>query len=309
MHKGIWFLLIVLLVLPLAYAGHEEWYSTTTCYDDRRDAGLDIKPCQDTWSSLRAEHTTESESEGAQGGFDTPTEEVTTDFGEEAGRLANVKGEVWITKSNGDRVKAGPGVTLRSGEIIETKSGGSVSIILGDGSEVRLRQNSIYEPVDEESGVMSWGRLRALFRSRFTLLTPIAVTSVRGTEFVLEHSQDTDLTILHMIEGVVDFAGGDEEDYNVVKAGESAVVGSSGSTEISSLDESALIQAGESTVQEGGAPIESPQEGSQVTQSEGDEYFDASDGGSSSFMWIIGALVVIGTGVFFIKKRKKKSSK
>ena len=135
--------------------------------------------------------------------------------------ISTLKGLVMI-KPAGSRkyIPAYKGQMLKNGEWIKTKDGVFVAIIFLDGSNIKIQQQteikiSSYRMTAKDlktNLVMSKGQAWSDVADQgaggeFTITTPTAVASVKGTEFDLEYDIDKGETTLIVFAGEVEFTG------------------------------------------------------------------------------------------------------
>ncbi len=144
-------------------------------------------------------------------------------------KISGVEGQASILKLEVLRaipIEAGQGIEL--GDIIRTKEDSKVEITFTDGTVIGVAANTkinimdyLVEGTERKRGLikLSRGKLRAIVTKaskgakpgRFNVVTPTAITGVRGTDFFVFHSKG--LTKLAVKEGSVDI-------YNPTKCGE-----------------------------------------------------------------------------------------
>jgi hypothetical protein len=116
-----------------------------------------------------------------------------------------------------------PGQTLPEGSLIQTRADGSASIDFADGSVVTVQSSSVVhlEELQRISGVpaahdirvkLETGRIQSTVRphgdaGRFEIVTPVAVSAVRGTSFRSAFHEDTQAAANETLEGAVAVAG------------------------------------------------------------------------------------------------------
>ena len=135
--------------------------------------------------------------------------------------ISTLKGLVMI-KPVGSRkyIPAYKGQMLKNGEWIKTKDGVFVAIIFLDGSNIKIQQQteikiSSYRMTAKDlktNLVLSKGQAWSNVADQgaggeFTITTPTAVASVKGTEFDLEYDIEKGETTLIVFAGEVEFAG------------------------------------------------------------------------------------------------------
>ena len=135
--------------------------------------------------------------------------------------ISTMKGLVMV-KPIGSRkyIPAYKGQMLKSGEWLKTKDGVFVAIVFLDGSNIKIKQQtevkiSSYRMTAKElktNLVMPKGQAWSNVANQgvggeFTITTPTAVASVKGTEFDLEYDIDKGETTLIVLSGAVKFAG------------------------------------------------------------------------------------------------------
>ena len=135
--------------------------------------------------------------------------------------ISTLKGAVMI-KPFGSRkyIPAYKGQMLKSGEWLKTKDGVFVAIVFLDGSNIRIQQEtevkiSSYRMTAKELKTnlemtkgQAWSNVADQGSGgQFTIKTPTAVASVKGTEFDLAYDLENDETTLIVLAGEVEFAG------------------------------------------------------------------------------------------------------
>ena len=135
--------------------------------------------------------------------------------------ISTLKGLVMV-KPVGSRkyIPAYKGQMLKNGEWLKTKEGVFVAIVFLDGSNIKIQQQtevkiSSYRMTAKELKTnleMSKGQAWSNVADQgpggeFTITTPTAVASVKGTEFDLEYDIDKGETTLIVLAGEVEFAG------------------------------------------------------------------------------------------------------
>ena len=134
--------------------------------------------------------------------------------------ISTMKGLVMV-KPVGSRkyIPAYKGQMLKSGEWLKTKDGVFVAIVFLDGSNIKIQQQtevkiSSYRMTAKDLKTnleMSKGQAWSDVADQgaggeFTITTPTAVASVKGTEFDLEFDEDSGESILTVISGAVSFS-------------------------------------------------------------------------------------------------------
>lgn len=120
------------------------------------------------------------------------------------------------SKEGTQELKDGDAVEV--GESVVTGADAVVDLVLCDESTIRVGNNSIYKLVSVSSGNWLWHLIRGYIRakvtpdpeaksSKFRVYTPSAAMGVRGTEFVVEETDEG--TSVHTFEGEV-LMGGSE---------------------------------------------------------------------------------------------------
>ena len=135
--------------------------------------------------------------------------------------ISTLKGLVMV-KPVGSRkyIPAYKGQMLKNGEWVKTKEGVFVAIVFLDGSNIKIQQKtevkiSSYRMTAKNlktNLVMSKGQAWSDVAEQgaggeFTITTPTAVASVKGTEFDLEYDIEKGETTLIVLAGEVEFAG------------------------------------------------------------------------------------------------------
>jgi hypothetical protein len=134
---------------------------------------------------------------------ETPTTTPTT--ANEEITLTGMQGNV-VVERNGVAITTS---SLQPGDQIITGDSSSAIIIFADGSKVKLGPNTTLEITSvgyiQSILTLLYGKIHALVTSKFQVRTPSAVTSVRGTEYVLEVTENGSTT-LTVLSHVVDFS-------------------------------------------------------------------------------------------------------
>ena len=117
-------------------------------------------------------------------------------------------------------IPAYKGQMLKSGEWLKTKDGVFVAIVFLDGSNIKIQQEtevkiSSYRMTAKELKTnlemkkeQAWSNVAEQGPGgQFTIKTPTAVASVKGTEFDLAYDLENDETTLIVLAGEVEFAG------------------------------------------------------------------------------------------------------
>lgn len=162
--------------------------------------------------------------------------------------ILDKRGEVMIKQSDGVWREMPAQVFLKDGDMIKTGRGSSVSIILPDGTEIRLAPNSefTYEAKEVSAGVfminLISGKMRAFhkwtdrMKRKFEVRTPTAVTSVRGTDFIVDYNTEKNMTTIYLYEGIVDVNTTARGEVFELNAGEMMTVDSKGNVVKTELD-------------------------------------------------------------------------
>jgi len=125
-----------------------------------------------------------------------------------------------------------PGATLPIGAWLRTRPGSRARVVFGNGDQMNVGPASFFKIETQASGPrgsqemdLRYGMVRSIIsksgpRSGFKVRTASAVMGVRGTDFVVEAS---DVTALTLIRGSVELSR-DKEAARTVKTGETALV-------------------------------------------------------------------------------------
>ncbi|MFO8047831.1 MAG: FecR family protein, partial [Desulfosudaceae bacterium] len=142
-------------------------------------------------------------------------------MGQAVGKVTESRPEAYIMHSDRQYgYVAKRGLPLYNGDTLFTRDGGRMAITLKDGSETRLAANSslvinksVYDP--EGGNRLSFfemlsGKARFLVKklaeykhSRVSVKTASSVVGVRGSDFILEISQDGNRTMITALENTV----------------------------------------------------------------------------------------------------------
>ena len=135
--------------------------------------------------------------------------------------ISTLKGLVMV-KQVGSRkyIPAYKGQMLKNGEWVKTKEGVFVAIVFLDGSNIKIQQKTEVKITSyrmtakdlktnlEMSKGQAWSDVAEQGAGgEFTITTPTAVASVKGTEFDLEYDIEKGETTLIVLAGEVEFAG------------------------------------------------------------------------------------------------------
>ena len=134
--------------------------------------------------------------------------------------ISTMKGLVMV-KPVGSRkyIPAYKGQMLKNGEWLKTKDGVFVAIVFLDGSNIKIQQQTevkitsyrmtakdLKTTLDMSKG-QAWSNVADQGAGgEFTITTPTAVASVKGTEFDLEFDEDSGESILTVMSGEVSFS-------------------------------------------------------------------------------------------------------
>lgn len=134
-------------------------------------------------------------------------------FSEEA-KITAVSGSADVKSAQTDSwYAAKSGINVKSGQIIKTKARSRVKVSLADGSRIEVLPNSQIDLQEVKPSAPSFkmmiGKLKAWVsknrtREKFEVRTPVAVCSVRGTEFSIEVDEkgSTDIEVYKGLVGV-----------------------------------------------------------------------------------------------------------
>ena len=134
--------------------------------------------------------------------------------------ISTLKGLVMV-KPVGSRkyIPAYKGQMLKNGEWVKTKEGVFVAIVFLDGTNIKIQQKTEVKITSyrmtakdlktnlEMSKGQAWSDVAEQGAGgEFTITTPPAIASVKGTEFDLEFDEDSGESILTVMSGEVSFA-------------------------------------------------------------------------------------------------------
>jgi hypothetical protein len=137
------------------------------------------------------------------------------------GRVIDLHGQAWITEADSDqRQSLTTDTWLMEGDSVETLEDSNVRILFIDGSQILLQENSklTLEQVGifSNSGmidnrlILEKGRLETLVApaagpaNRFEIKTPVATTSVRGTDYRVNQEADRPITRTEVLGGKIE---------------------------------------------------------------------------------------------------------
>jgi len=118
--------------------------------------------------------------------------------GESIGRVEATKGNTFITRTDGTKIKAATGVEIFQGDTVETDADGSIGIVFADNTTFSLAEDGemvidemVYDPGTEEgsalfqvaSGVFTFasGQIAKTGVDNMQITTPTATIGIRGT--------------------------------------------------------------------------------------------------------------------------------
>jgi len=213
--------------------------------------------------------------------------------------VSNIKGEVKVLQPDGTWKEVSPGSKIQEGDQIRTGSGSAI-INFSDGSSIEIGPNSSFKYSAEFYLKLLFGKIRIWVQSwgkKFEVRTPSAVTSVRGTEFIVEHSAETNITKVYLFEGLVDVTNLKNETMQL-QPGDTVTVDIDGKMVLGKLDqekwnqltnEISLVETPEQTVQ----PSATKQETTVQPP-------------TKTLLWfglIVILLCIIGAGIFIYRKK------
>jgi len=243
----------------------DEDLAATVVYNDCNDqcdadnaADLAIyNTCVEQETAAEAEAAEAATTEAAEAAATEAAEAAATEAAEAAATEAaevteekpitsGIEGDVKIKKSDGSWVDVEDGFTLSEGDSIKTSNNSKVTITFKDGSTIQLGSNSKFSNLGENSKSkdfeLSYGWIKAKFKKillkRFTVRTPTAVHAVRGTEFILTHDLDTDLTELHLSDGAVEVTPTATNEMKEYSEGTKVIIDENGVKEVLTLSDS-----------------------------------------------------------------------
>jgi len=131
--------------------------------------------------------------------------------------------------------KAKPGMFLYQGDKLKTSGRSKAAIMFSNGAEVKINQNTEFDIESSAAGKsdsvrINRGQGTCSLRAKrgggisFSVKTPVAVVSIRGTEFDTDVSENGDTTIL-VVKGVVAF----ENEFGAVEVKENQTAKATGS--------------------------------------------------------------------------------
>lgn len=221
--------------------------------------------------------------------------------------ISQVQGEVFIRKGDSafwEEVSPAGGVILISAGSAVRTGKGSVCLknIPGQGDKVFVGENTEVQIGEQVTKLdVLTGKLRALVKklspkSKFEVKTPLGVTTVRGTDFIVDSTPAS--TDVLMLEGVVEFS--DLEGHKVVsvKTGESSTVTAGGlPSEPQKLDSATVFQKYKSL-------FESDKEINDIL---GNIEKPAKEGGTKGFpVYLLAIPVIIIAGVIILVMRRRR---
>lgn len=129
--------------------------------------------------------------------------------------LGEIRGKV-LVRSKASQLwnQVSKGFTLKSGDAVKTRRHSNALLIFDDGTKVEVGSKSFFVLKDVQANKktlnFSFGRMKAWvrksIRQRFTVRTPTAVCSVRGTEFSVNVAQGSGATQVSLFKGLLGVA-------------------------------------------------------------------------------------------------------
>ncbi|MEO0335612.1 MAG: FecR family protein, partial [Pseudomonadota bacterium] len=177
--------------------------------------------------------------------------------GLKVGSIHTVMGPSYLILPDGKKMRVTKNLEVHEKDTVETSLRGHVKILFDDGNVANIKPNSKlkldhYEMGDSKKAILNLikGKVRSKVRqkykgtksSQFQVRTKSAVAGVRGTDFVVEHSEDQRIiTRVSTFEGSVALRGNstDEAEIAEIPAGHQAsfIVVSNDQSEVFSDDE------------------------------------------------------------------------
>lgn len=120
--------------------------------------------------------------------------------------ISKMGGYLEVLQPDGTWKEISPGSEIQEGDRIRTENSSTI-ITFSDGSKIELGPHSSFKYSAEFNLELLFGKIRIWVQSwgkKFEVRTPLAVTSYRGTEFIVEHSAETNITKVYLFEGLVD---------------------------------------------------------------------------------------------------------
>lgn len=137
---------------------------------------------------------------------------------ESAGRVVDLKGEVWITPTGGTKAKAQFQNQISVGDIVETKTAGMAKILFNDDTLLALKENSkvqissfLFNPQAKKRHTVIqafFGKIRTIVGQfvgedqTVEIKTPTAVAGIRGTDVGVEIKRRS--TLFYCFDGSTD---------------------------------------------------------------------------------------------------------
>lgn len=159
-----------------------------------------------------------------------------------------VKGAVKIERAVGDLVETvtpGKEVKIYSGDKLVTTNGRATIELFSPPEQpttefkmppfpkgtIDIGTNSKVQFLDELlENIKLWaGKIKVKIKKKFEVKTPVAVLGVRGTEFIVEHNETTNITAISLYEGTLNVNTVKGESFEL-KAGEAITIDASGKT-------------------------------------------------------------------------------
>lgn len=158
--------------------------------------------------------------------------------GKEVGAIHTVMGEAIIRLPSGEEMKVVKGTRVHEKDTIKTRNRGHVKILFDDGNVANIKPASEvivqeYSMGKDKRALLNLikGKVRSKVKQKyegsetsyFKVRTKSAVAGVRGTDFVVEYSENERLiTKVSTLEGKVDFGGQEYKERVGINAGQQA---------------------------------------------------------------------------------------
>ncbi|MDP2906787.1 MAG: FecR family protein [Nanoarchaeota archaeon] len=233
-----WLILIILTSNCHALCFEPDIIVHKQCLDTKCGTGYLKQPgCSDPcYAKLQAEQDVynkcvEAEQKGSE----------EQDKGKGEAEISMKRGQVSIKQPDGTWKEMPDKTTLKDGDTIKTDRASTVAILLPDGTEVRIAPNSEFTfhwDGTSFSIKLIIGKIRSWIKKtnrKFEIRTPMAICSVRGTDFIVDYNPDTPATTVYLYEGIVDVDNLKGETFEL-NAGEMITVDSGGKTSKSVLN-------------------------------------------------------------------------
>jgi len=213
--------------------------------------------------------------------------------------VSDIRGKVEVLQPDGTWKEVSSGAKIQEGDQIKTGRQGHALITFSDGSSIKLGRDSSFKYSTSKLELLFgkvWINIQTYLR-KYEVITPSAVTSVRGTEFIVEHSAETNMTKVYLSEGLVDVTNLKNETMQL-QPGDTVTVDSDGKMVLGKLDQEKWNQLTNEI-----SLVEAPEQSVQPSVMEQETTVQPPTKTLVWFGLIVILLGVIGAGVFIYRRK------